>query len=87
MENQTLTLIASFIAMTFVISAYFMKQKAYYLLCELLCVVFLIVSYFFSVQFFAMIGLAVGFFRTVTFFLYEKKKSKRVYIGRFYFRL
>lgn len=73
MENQTLALIASFIAMTFVVMAYFVKKKAYYLLFELLCIVFLIVSYFFTVQFFAMIGLAVGLFRTVTFFVYENK--------------
>lgn len=75
MENQTLALIASFIAMAFVIMAYFVKKKAYYLLCELLCIVFLVVSYFFTVQFFAMIGLAVGLFRTVTFFVYENKEK------------
>ena len=51
MENQTLALIASFIAMAFVIMAYFVKKKAYYLLCELLCIVFLVISYFFTVQF------------------------------------
>ena len=75
MENQTLALIASFIAMAFVIMAYFVKKKAYYLLCELLCIVFLVVSYFFTVQFFAMIGLAVGLLRTVTFFVYENKEK------------
>ena len=75
MENQTLALIASFIATAFVIMAYFVKKKAYYLLCELLCIVFLVISYFFTVQFFAMIGLAVGLFRTVTFFVYENKEK------------
>ena len=76
MENQTLALIASFIAMAFVVMAYFVKKKAYYLLCELLCIVFLVVSYFFTVQFFAMIGLSVGLFRTVTFFIYENKEQQ-----------
>ncbi|MBQ8320044.1 MAG: YgjV family protein [Clostridia bacterium] len=80
MENQTLALIASFIAMAFVVIAYFVKKKAYYLLCELLCVVFLVISYFFTVQFFAMIGLVVGLFRTVTFFVYENK-DKQAPIG------
>ena len=73
MENPTLALIASFIAMAFVVASYFVKKKEYYLLCQLLCIAFLVVSYFFTVQFFAMIGLAVGLFRTITFFVYEKK--------------
>ncbi len=33
MENQTLALIASFIAMAFVVMAYFVKKKAYYQWC------------------------------------------------------
>ena len=73
MDNRILALIASFIAMAFVILSYFVKKKAYYLLFQLLCIVCLIISYFFSLQFFAMIGLAVGLFRTITFFVYEKK--------------
>jgi len=73
MENRVLALIAGFIAMAFVIASYFVKKKAYYLLFQLLCIAFLIVSYFFTLQFFAMIGLAVGLFRTVTFFVYENK--------------
>ena len=51
-------------------------KKQYYLLFQLLCISFLIVSYFFSLQFFAMIGLAVGLFRTITFFVYEKRGKK-----------
>ena len=73
MENRVLALIAGFIAMAFVIMAYFVKKKALYLLFQILCILFLIVSYFFSVQFFAMIGLAVGLCRTVTFFIFENK--------------
>ena len=80
MENPTLALIASFIAMAFVVASYFVKKKEYYLLCQLLCIAFLVVSYFFTVQFFAMIGLAVGLFRTVTFFVYENK-DKQAPIG------
>lgn len=75
MENPTLALIASFIAMVFVVMAYFVKSKSHYLLFQLLCVSFLVVSYFFTKQFFAMIGLSIGIFRTVTFFLYEKKEK------------
>ena len=47
MGNQTLALFASFIAMAFVVAAYCVKKKADYLLCELLCIVFLVISYFF----------------------------------------
>lgn len=73
MKNETIALIASFIAMTFVVMAYFTKKKSYYLLFQILCIVFLVVSYFFTVQFFAMIGLTIGLLRTVTFFMYEKR--------------
>ena len=76
MENQALALIASFLSMSFVIMAYFVKKKVYYLLFELLCLIFLIVSYFFTMQFFAMIGIAVGLFRTATFFIYENKEKQ-----------
>jgi len=85
MENQTLAFIASFLAMSFVIMAYFVKKKEYYLLFELLCIVFLIVSYFFTMQFFAMIGLAVGLFRTTTFFIYENKERQAPIIWSFLF--
>ncbi len=85
MENQTLAFIASFLAMSFVIMAYFVKKKEHYLLFELLCIVFLIVSYFFTMQFFAMIGLAVGLFRTTTFFIYENKERRAPIIWSFLF--
>ena len=68
MENRTLSVIASFLAIVFVVAAYFVKKKSLYFLSELLCIVFLTVSYFFNVQYYAMIGLTIGFFRTITFF-------------------
>lgn len=49
MENRTLSVIASFLAIVFVVAAYFVKRKSLYLLSELLCIVFLTVSYFFNV--------------------------------------
>ena len=76
MENRTFALIASFIAMVFVVMAYFVKKKERYLLFQLLCIVFLVISYFFTAQFFAMVGLSVGFCRTLIFFLYEKNGKK-----------
>lgn len=73
MENQTLALVASFIAMSLVILSYFTRKKERFLLFQSLCIVFLIISYFFTVQFFAMLGLAVGLFRTLIYFAYEKR--------------
>lgn len=75
MENQTLALFASFTAMAFVVMSYFVKKKSYYLIFQLLCIVFLVVSYFFTVQFFAMVGLSVGILRALVFFLYERKEK------------
>lgn len=82
MKSEILSLIAGFIAMVFVIIAYFVKKKEFYLLFQLLCVVFLVISYFFNVQFFAMIGLSIGLSRTVTFFIYENKgKNAPIYLS------
>ena len=74
-ENQTLALIASFIGMLLVICSYFTRKKEGFLLFQALCIVFLIISYFFTVQFFAMVGLAVGLLRSLTYFYYEKKEK------------
>lgn len=76
MESRVLAIIAGFIAMAFIAIAYFVKKKEYYLLFQLLCIIFLIISYFFTAQYFAMVGLAVGLFRTVTFYVYESKDKK-----------
>jgi hypothetical protein len=85
MQNPTLALIASFLSMAFIVVAYFVRKKVYYLLLQLLCIIFLVISYFFTAQFFAMIGLAVGLFRTVTFFIYEQKEKRAPIIWSFIF--
>ena len=76
MENQAASLVASFFAMVFVSVSYFVRKKEYYLLFQLLCIIFLIISYFFNLQFFAMIGVGIGGIRTLTFFIIEKKNKK-----------
>lgn len=58
--------------MAFVICSYFVKKKNF-LLFQSLCIVFLIISYFFNLQFFAMAGLIVGLMRALTFYYYENK--------------
>ena len=75
MENQALAVIASFIAMAFVVTSYFLKNKSLYLLFQALCITFLCVSYFFSVQFFAMVGLGIALCRALSFFVYEKNNK------------
>ncbi|MBQ8684905.1 MAG: YgjV family protein [Clostridia bacterium] len=73
MYNYTLSLIVSFIAMGFIVTSYFLKRKSLYLSFQGTGIVFLILSFFFTEEFFAMIGITIGLIRTVTFFLYEKK--------------
>lgn len=70
---EVLALISSFIAMSFVVVAYFVKKKELYLLFQFLCIIFLIISYFFTAEFFAMAGLVVALIRTLVFYLYEKR--------------
>ena len=71
-----LSFAASFLAVVFVVTSYFVRKKSLYLLYQSLCIVFLILSYFFGRQPFAMIGLFIGLCRSVTFFLYENKGTK-----------
>ena len=73
MYNQPLALITSFLAMAFVVISYFLKNKSMYLLFQALNMCCLVISYFFSLEFFAMIGLAVSLIRTLTFFVFEEK--------------
>lgn len=73
MYNYPLSLVASFIAMAFSFVSYFLKKKSLYLLFQILCIAFLAVSYFFTTQFFAMVGMTIGLIRTLVYFLYERK--------------
>lgn len=72
--NETLSLIAGFIAMSFVVIAYFVKKKVLYLVYQSACIVFLILSYLFNAQYFAMIGMVIGLWRALTFFWLEHKE-------------
>lgn len=73
MYNYTLSLICGFFAMAFVVISYFVRKKELYLLFQSLCIVGLILSYFFNVQYFAMIGLGIGLIRALIFFAFEKR--------------
>lgn len=59
--------------MTFVVVSYFVKKKELYLVFQSLCITCLILSYFFNVQYFAMIGLGIGLVRSLLFFAFEKR--------------
>ncbi len=75
MYNPTLALVASFIAMSFIVVSYFVRTKVNYLLFQMLGITFLVVSYFFTAQIFAMAGLAIAILRVLTYFLYERKEK------------
>ena len=75
MDNSILALVASFFAMSFAVSSYFVKKKYLYLLLQMFCILFLVASYFFSLQFFAMIGLLISLARVVAYYAYEKKDA------------
>ena len=82
MYNYTLSMIVSFIAMSLITISYFLKRKSLYLSFQASGIVFLILSFLFTEQFFAMLGLTIGLARTVTFFLYEKKdKDAPLYLS------
>ena len=70
---EIMALITSFIAMALVVISYFVKKKELYLLFQFLCIIFLIISQFFTLEYFSAIGLVIALIRTYTFFVYEKK--------------
>ena len=75
MYNYTLSLIASFIAMSLIGLSYFSKKKTLYLTMQASGMVFLVLSYFFTVEFLPMISQVIGFSRACTFFWYEKNNK------------
>lgn len=85
MDNSVLAYISGFIAMALVATSYFVKKKLHYLVFQLLGIVFLIFSYFFTENFFAMAGLIVALARTVTFALYENREKRAPLIWPFVF--
>ncbi|MBR1983056.1 MAG: YgjV family protein [Clostridia bacterium] len=74
MYNLTIAYIASFCAMFVTTSSYFFKKKLMYLIFQLSAIVFLILSYFFTLEFVAMIGIGVGLFRVLVYLFYENKQ-------------
>ena len=70
MPNDKIALGVSFVAMALIVSSYFYRKKVYFLLFQALGTVFLVLSYLFSAEYFAMIGLSVGLCRTVTYFMF-----------------
>lgn len=75
MENPTLALCVSFLALCCVVISYFLKSKALYLVFQSVGIVFLVLTYFFSALFFPMISLFIGLFRVLIYFVYEQKQK------------
>ena len=75
MYNYTLSFIVGLISMGWVVISYFTDKKKVYLFLQATGIVFLILSYLFISEFFAMIGLGVGLARALTFFAYENKNK------------
>ena len=76
MDSPVLSLITSFIALGLIIFSYFTKKKELYLFYQMTGIIFLTSSYFFGLQFFAMVGLGISVVRAFTYFLYERKDKK-----------
>ena len=74
MNYSVISSVSGVIAVEFVCVSYFSKKKTF-LLFQSLCIVFLIISYLFNLQFFSAVGLAVGLFRTIAFFIYENREE------------
>jgi hypothetical protein len=71
--NETVAFAASFVAMLLIATSYFLPTKDLFLILQSLGIVGLMVSYLFSAEYFALVGLGVGLFRTLAYYAYEKR--------------
>jgi len=63
----------SFLAMMLIAASYFVKNKSGFLLFQSSGIFCLMLSYLCNAQYFAMIGLGIGLFRSIVFYLYERQ--------------
>ena len=74
--------VVSLFAMVLIASGYFFEKKSVYLFCQAAGIVGISLSYFFTKEFFAMIGLGIGLVRTLVFYGFEKRdKSAPIYLA------
>lgn len=66
-------LLFSFLAMLLIAASYFVKHKSGFLLFQSSGIFCLMLSYLCNAQYFAMIGLGIGLFRSIVFYLYERQ--------------
>ena len=72
MTKEEAALLVSFIAMGLVVVSYFFKKKNVFLILQSAAIVFLILSYLFTGEYFAMVGIGIGLIRTLVYFAYER---------------
>ena len=74
--------VVSLFAMVLIAVGYFLEKKSAYLFCQAAGIVGISLSYFFTKEFFAMIGLGIGLIRTLVFYAYEKRdKTAPLYLA------
>ncbi len=76
MTKEQWAFVVSMIAMLSVASSYFFKKKSRYLLAQGTGLSFLTLSYLFTAEYFAMIGIGIALARLLTYFLFEIKDRK-----------
>lgn len=71
MTREQWAFIVSLLAMLWIAASYFFKKKSLYLVFQGAGMVFLILSYLLTGEYFAMIGLGIGLARALTYFAFE----------------
>lgn len=72
--------VTSFIAMVLIASSYFFNRKNKYLFFQVAGILFLVLSYLFSFEYVAMLGVSVALVRTLVFFVYEQKEKQAPFV-------
>ena len=85
MTNENIATIFGAAAVILVVISYFANNQSKYLLFQALNMGSLAISYLFSCEYFAMIGISVSMARTITFFLISQKGKSAPLILSFFF--
>ena len=85
MTNENIATIFGAAAVILVVISYFANNQSKYLLFQALNMCALAISYLFSCEYFAMIGISVSMARTITFFLISQKGKNAPLILSFFF--
>ena len=76
MTKEQVSLIISFVSMSFNAGSFFAKKKTGFLLMQATGIILLVITFLLTAEYSAMVGLGIGLGRVLTYFFFERKQKK-----------